>query len=86
MKRISSKRFSKLFLLAFGLLAAGIVAASVTSCSGVDSSITSNMVSKGDGKQFGNNISLSDEVEQALTDKSSSDAFKKAIANKVLYQ
>jgi hypothetical protein len=84
--KISKKKLGRIFLISCGFVAVGIVCSSTVSCSGVDSKITNNMVSKGDGSKFADNIDLKDEIVQALSDKGSSDAFKKQIANKVLYQ
>jgi hypothetical protein len=68
------------------LFGAGLITFSVTACSGVSSTINENLVGKGNGDTFAVHHDLADEVKEALMNKTSSDAFKKAVANKVLYK
>jgi hypothetical protein len=83
---MKNQKKTKIFIGLLSVVSVGLVCTTLTSCSNVSSSITNNMVNKGDGHNMANGISLKDEVQQALMDKDSSSAFKKTIANKVLYQ
>jgi hypothetical protein len=83
---VSKKQLTKLLLSISGVFGIGLITFSVTSCDGVSQKIKDNLVSKGDGKNFADGYSLDAEVKKALMDKTSTDAFKKTLADTIVYK
>jgi hypothetical protein len=82
---VCKRQLTKLLLSISGLFGAGLIAFSVTSCDGVSQKIKNNIVNKGDGTKFADGYSLNTQVKNALMNKTSSDAFKKTLADTVIY-
>jgi ribosomal protein L17 len=78
-------KIRKILLSMLTVVATGaIVATTVTAC-GVSQDIINNLVTRGDGSKFSNNVSLEQAIKTALTNKDATDAFKKSVVNKLFF-
>jgi hypothetical protein len=82
-----TKRFLPFLLISLGIIIASTTL-TLTSC-GVSSSITNNMFKPKDGDAFatynGKSYGINEAINGALNDKTSTDKFKNAVVNDLLY-